>query len=259
LEEKLLNNMLNIKEIVNNPDYFIDNLSKRLKDSKKKIDQLIKTYKSKNKLQQKIDELRNELKTQSKNKPDKSEIEKLKNLSNTIKDEEEKLRTLEMELNEKLLEMPNITAEDVPDGGKEKNEVIETYGKKPELNFSNSDHIDLAEKHQLIDYERGVKIAKTGFWVYTGKGALLEWALLKYFIDFATEKGYELLLLPYLLNAESATASGHLPKFKEDLFWTEDQLCLNATGEMMLLNYHRNEILQELDLPLKYLTYSSLF
>jgi len=83
--------------------------------------------------------------------------------------------------------------------------------------------------------------------------------LLNYFIEFHKKNNYEFLLLPYLLNEESAYASGHLPKFREDLFWTEDKLCLNATSEMMLLNYHRDDLLENNKLPRKYYSYSTCF
>jgi seryl-tRNA synthetase len=110
----------------------------------------------------------------------------------------------------------------------------------------------------LIDYERAVKMSGTGFWCYKGIGALLEWALLSYFIDFHVKNGYEFLIPPFLLTEKSAYTSGHLPKFRDDLFWTQDALCLNATSEMMLGNYHREEILN-LDEPLKYFAYSTCF
>ena len=100
----------------------------------------------------------------------------------------------------------------------------------------------------------------SGFWTYTGEGAILEWALLNYFIEFHRKNKYTFLIPPYLLNEASAYASGHLPKFKEDLFWIEkDGLCLNATSEMMLLNYHRDEIFNEKELPKKYFGYSACF
>ena len=98
-----------------------------------------------------------------------------------------------------------------------------------------------------------------GFWVYRGDGALLEWALLNYFIEFHRKNKYTFLMPPYLLTEQSAYTSGHLPKFREDLFWTQDKTCLNATSEMMLGNYHRDEILDEEKLPIKYFAYSACF
>ena len=133
------------------------------------------------------------------------------------------------------------------------------FGKKPKFNFTPKDHVELATNLILIDYERGAKISGSGFWVYKGNGAILEWALLNYFIDFHRRNKYTFLLAPYMLTEKSAYTSGNLPKFRDDLFWTQDKLCLNATSEMMLGNYHRDEVLKESDLPLKYFSYSACF
>jgi len=145
-------------------------------------------------------------------------------------------------------------------GGKENNKVIKVFGNKPNFNFKSKDHVELATSLGLIDYERAAKMSGSGFWCYKGDGAILEWALLNYFIEFHRNNGYEFIIPPYLLNEKSAYTSGHLPKFKDDLFWCEkDGLCLNATSEMMMGNYHRNEILDNKDLPKKYFSYSSCF
>jgi len=111
----------------------------------------------------------------------------------------------------------------------------------------------------LIDYERATKMSGSGFWCYTGLGALLEWALLSYFIDFHTKNGYRFMIPPFLLAEHSAYISGHLPKFRDDLFWTQDGSCLNATSEMMMGNYHSGEILRGEELPKKYCAYSACF
>ncbi len=158
-----------------------------------------------------------------------------------------------------MSELPNIPAADVLPGGKENNEVIHTYGQKPKFDFEPKDHVELATSLGLIDYERAAKMSGSGFWCYTGVGAQLEWALLNYFIDFHTKNGYQFLIPPFLLTEKSAYTSGHLPKFRDDLFWTQDALCLNATSEMMLGNYHRDEILPIEELPKKYFAYSACF
>ena len=133
------------------------------------------------------------------------------------------------------------------------------FGKKPKFAFEPKDHVQLATDLEIIDYERGAKMSGSGFWVYKGNGAILEWALLNYFIDFHRKNKYTFIIPPFLLKEESAYTSGHLPKFRDDLYWTQDKLCLNATAEMMLGNYHRNEILNEDELPLKYFAYSACF
>lgn len=117
----------------------------------------------------------------------------------------------------------------------------------------------MAESLGVIDYDRAVKMSGSGFWCYRGWGALLEWALLSYFISFHTKNNYQFLIPPFLLSEKSAYTSGHLPKFRDDLFWTQDKLCLNATSEMMLGNYHREELLPLEQLPLKYFAYSPCF
>lgn len=195
----------------------------------------------------------------SKSKPTPETISALRTEGDNIKKLEEELSPVEEELNRLLSELPNLPAPDVLAGGKENNEVIYTYGSKPKASSSLLDHVELATKLDLIDYERATKMSGNGFWCYTGNGALLEWALLSYFIDFHTRNSYRFLIPPFLLSEHSAYTSGHLPKFRDDLYWTQDKLCLNATSEMMLGNYHRDEILPEKDLPLKYFAYSSCF
>ncbi|MDI3496580.1 MAG: seryl-tRNA synthetase [Patescibacteria group bacterium] len=195
----------------------------------------------------------------SKVKPTPEIISEMKILGAQIKTQEEELARVDEELTARMLELPNIPAPDVLAGGKENNEVIYTYGKKPVFNFTPKDHVELATSLNLIDYERAVKMSGSGFWCYTGNGALLEWALLSYFIDFHTNNGYDFLIPPFLLTEKSAYISGHLPKFRDDLFWNQDKLCLNATSEMMLGNYHREETLDNKKLPLKYFAYSPCF
>jgi seryl-tRNA synthetase len=195
----------------------------------------------------------------SKTKPTPEVIAVMKKLGGELKERQNELAAVEEDLNNRLLELPNLPAPDVAAGGKENNEVIFAFGKKPKFNFNPKDHMELATTLDIIDYERAVKIAGSGFWCYKGVGALLEWALLSYFIEYHTKNGYQFLIPPFLLTEKSAYTSGHLPKFREDLFWTQDGLCLNATSEMMLGNYHREEILKAADLPLKYFAYSPCF
>ncbi len=195
----------------------------------------------------------------SKTKPTPAVIVEMKALGDKLKKMDFKLEALESELNVRLAVLPNLPAEDVVAGGKENNEVIYTYGLKPRFRFLAKDHLELAASLDLIDYERAVKMSGNGFWCYRGLGAHLEWALLSYFIDYHRRQGYQFLIPPFLLTEKSAYVSGHLPKFREDLFWTQNSLCLNATAEMMLGNYHREEILKAEDLPLKYFAYSPCF
>lgn len=195
----------------------------------------------------------------SKTKPTPEIIAEIRELGPKINAKKEELEKVEADLFERLGALPNTPADDVIAGGKENNEVVRTYGDKPVFSFEPKDHVELATSLGLIDYERATKMSGSGFWCYTRLGALLEWALLSYFIDFHTKNGYRFMIPPFLLAERSAYISGHLPKFRDDLFWTQDGSCLNATSEMMLGNYHREEILRGEDLPLKYCAYSACF
>ncbi len=249
--------MLDIQKIRENKAEIEKALKKRVPEIN--LDEILELDKQRRDLIAKLDNLKAEKNKHSKTKPSLEIIEEMKKIGVEIKILEEKFNDLDKKFKEELSSLPNIPAADVLAGGKENNEVISTYGKKPQFSFKIKDHMELAQSLNLIDYQRATKMSGAGFWAYVGQGAELEWALWNYFKDFHQKNGYKFLLLPYLLNQESAYASGHLPKFKEDLFWTNnEQLCLNATSEMMLLNYHRDEILKQ-DLPLKYYAFSPCF
>lgn len=234
-------------------------LLKRMPADKINLDEIIELDDRRKDLIATSEDLKAKRNKHSKVKPDEGTILELKNLGEEIKKIDASLAEIESSLNEKIAELPNIPAPDVLAGGKENNEVIYTYGKKPEFNFKPKDHVELATSLDLIDYQRAVKMSGSGFWCYTGDGALLEWALLSYFIDFHQSNNYKFLIPPFMLTEKSAYTSGHLPKFRDDLFWNQDKLCLNATSEMMLGNYHRDETLAEAELPKKYYAYSPCF
>ena len=250
--------MLDLKIIREETEKVKTGLLKRISADHFNLELIISLDDERRLLISQMENLKSERNQNSKVKPSPEIIVLMKKLGEEIKEIEEKLHEKEEKLNELLAELPNIPSEDVVAGDKENNEVIYTYGKKPEFKFSPKNHVDLATSLNLIDYERAVKMSGSGFWCYTGVGALLEWALLCYFKDFHIKNGYQFLIPPFLLTEKSAYTSGHLPKFRDDLFWTQDKLCLNATSEMMLGNYHREEILN-VDQPLKYFAYSPCF
>lgn len=250
--------MLDINRIRENKEEIKKALLKRMDNVD--LDSILDLDEKRRKFISDIDELKAKRNKFSKTKPSLEVIENMKSIGEKIKGLEETLEKTENEFKDRLSSLPNVPADDVVPGGKENNKVVYTYGKKPKLDFEIKNHMDLVSSLDLIDYERATKMSGSGFWAYKGNGALLEWALLNYFKDFHDKNKYSFLLLPYLLNRDSAYASGHLPKFKEDLFWTDDdKLCLNATSEMMVLNYHRDEIIDEKELPLKYYSYSPCF
>ncbi len=250
--------MLDINKIRNNTEEIKASLLKRMDNVD--LESIIKLDDKRRKAVAEVDEKKAEGNKIAKGgKPTPEQIEEGKKLREEIKILDESLNKVTAELNEKLGELPNIVADDVVAGDKENNKIIKTFGKERKFDFEPKDHVELATMHGLIDYERAAKMSGAGFWAYTDKGADLEWALLNYFVDFHRKNKYKFLLLPYLLSEKSAYTSGHLPKFREDLFWTEDKLCLNATSEMMLGNFHREEILDESLLPIKYYSYSTCF
>ena len=251
--------MLDIKYIRDNLDEVRAGLLKRMPADKLDLEKIIKLDDERRVIINQVEELKAERNKNSKVKPNSEIIAKMKNLGEEIKNLDEKLEKVDEELKERLSELPNIPWPDVLPGGKENNEVIYTYKEKPEFSFAPKDHVELATSLDLIDYERAVKMSGSGFWCYTGLGAWLEWALLSYFVDFHASNDFEFMIPPFLLTEKSAYTSGHLPKFRDDLYWNQDKLCLNATSEMMLGNYHRDEILTEEELPKKYFAYSPCF
>ena len=161
--------------------------------------------------------------------------------------------------------LPNVPDDDVPAGGKEANQVIRSSGEPSELGFDPLDHVTLAGNLGLVDYKRGAKLGGTGSWIYTGVGAQLEWALLNYFIQAHIQDGYTFILPPHLLDAEAGYAAGQFPKFADDVYVVERDergapaKFLLPTSETALVSIHRDEILREADLPLKYFAYSPCY
>ncbi|KKP31248.1 MAG: serine--tRNA ligase [Candidatus Staskawiczbacteria bacterium RIFOXYB2_FULL_32_9] len=251
--------MLDINKIRDHKEEVKNALLKRLKPEDFDLDGVLALDDKRKQLLTEVEKLKAERNKNSKTKPTPEVIAQMKEIGERIKKLDIDVANVEEELKTKLSELPNTPADDVMTGGKENNKVIRQFGKKPKFTFTPKDHVELATSLDLIDYERGAKMSGSGFWVYKGDGAVLEWALLNYFVAFHRKNNYTFLLAPYLLTEKSAYTSGHLPKFKDDLYWNQDGLCLNATSEMMVGNYHRNEVLPEKDLPLKYFSYSACF
>lgn len=251
--------MLDINKIREDKEILKKSLAKRMDPKDINFDEIIEIDDKRKELLQAVETKKAQRNAFSKSKPDAETIEKMRLLGDEIKQLDDQIRLVEESLKEKISALPNIPADDVLPGGKENNKVIATFGKKRDFEFEPKDHYDLAVSLDLIDYERAAKIAGTGFWIYKGAGAILEWALLSYFIKFHQGNGYTFMIPPFLLTEQSAYTSGHLPKFRDDLFWTQENTCLNATSEMMLGNYHRDEILPVEELPYKYAAYSACF
>ncbi len=189
-------------------------------------------------------------------------IAEMNELKGKIADTDAKLAEVENKIRDFLLRLPNLPDDDLAAGGKENNRPIKTFGEKPHFDFTPKDHVELAKSLGLIDYERGAKLAGNGSWIYTDKGARLEWALLNYFIDSHIAKGYTFMLPPYMLTYECGLTAGQFPKFEDDVYQlanAEGKKFMLPTAETALVNLYRDEILNESDLPKKFFGYSACF
>ncbi|HVG23173.1 MAG TPA: serine--tRNA ligase [Thermoanaerobaculia bacterium] len=171
---------------------------------------------------------------------------------------------VEDQLNERLSTLPNLPDEHVPAGGKENNQVVRTFGEKPNLPAKPLDHVEICKRLGLVDFERGTKLGGTGFWIYTGMGAALEWALIDFFCREHIRDGYEFVLPPHLLVDECGYAAGQFPKFRDDVFHlqtsgNERKRFLLPTSETAILNIYRDEIIPFDKLPIKMFAYSPCY
>ncbi|MBR6950469.1 MAG: serine--tRNA ligase [Oscillospiraceae bacterium] len=191
-------------------------------------------------------------------------IARMNALKEAVRTAEARQKEIEDEYNERMLSLPNLPDPDLKPGGKENNEPLRYFGKPHEFDFEPKNHVELCTDLGLIDYARGVKLSGSGFWIYRGMGARLEWALLNYFIDTHLADGYELVLVPHMLGYECGLTAGQFPKFKDDVYWLdvaedERRRFMLPTAETALVSLHRDEILTEAELPRKYISYTPCF
>ncbi|XPV68084.1 MAG: serine--tRNA ligase [Halarcobacter sp.] len=188
--------------------------------------------------------------------PLQNEINELKSIKQAF---EEEVKTLEDELLSILLGVPNIPDEIVPDGKDEdENQLLETIGEKPSFDFEPKEHWDLP--NNWLDFERGVKLAKSRFSAIKGQGARLERALINYMLDFNRSRGFEEWYVPFMANSNTLQGTGQLPKFEDDLFKIEgEDLYLIPTAEVSLTNLYNDEILSVDELPLMLTSYTPCF
>ena len=191
-----------------------------------------------------------------------SVIAEMKEVSSDIKEKEKELPRFVDELNELLMFIPNLPHESVPVGKDEtENPVIRTWGEIPEMDFEALPHWEIGEKLRILDFACAAKIAGARFALYRGLGARLERALISFMLDIHTkEHGYTEILPPFMVNSDSMTGTGQLPKFEEDLFKIEGwDLYLIPTAEVPVTNIHREEVLSEEQLPLYYVSHTPCF
>lgn len=260
--------MLDIKRIVEERDLVEEALLKRMNKEDLDLDTVINLYNKKKEVLKEFEEKRagqNSFNTKMAQVEKGSEeflnlVKELKELANEVKELDEKLKEIDEELTKKLEVLPNIPDDDVVAGGKENNEIVKTSGKKPSFDFEIKDHVQLGEDLNLFDFERASKMSGSNFSMYKGMGARLEWALINYFVEEHIKDGYEMIIPPHIVGEQSGYCAGQLPKFKNDVYWLEDEdQFLIPTAETVLTNIYRDEILNEEDLPKKFFAYTPCY
>lgn len=162
--------------------------------------------------------------------------------------------------------LPNMPDDDLLAGEKENNKVIRVVGEKPTFDFPMKNHVDLCTSLGIIDYDRGVKLAGNGYWIYRGLGARLEWALLNFFVSEHLADGYEMILPPHMLGYNCGFGAGQFPKFSDEVYWIKEEdddrkkgHFMLPTAETALVNMYSGEILDEAKLPLKFFAYTPCY
>ena len=187
---------------------------------------------------------------------------KLKEISNKIKDLNSKRSEIETEYRDMMLHIPNVPDESVPVGADENdNQEIHKWGDPKEFDFEVKDHVEIGEGLDILDLPRAAKIAGSRFALYKGEGARLERALINFMLDVhVREHGYLEVIPPFIANTASFIGTGNLPKFEEDLFKLNDtDYYLVPTAEVPVTNIRRDEVLEEEELPAKYVSYTPCF
>ena len=264
--------MLDIKYIKEKPEEVIARLQKKGKDAKEDIDAILALDAERRALIAETESIKAEQNKTNKLVPQYKKEGKdvsalfaeMKALSAKTKEIDEKLKEVETKCTDILLGLPNLPDDDLLPGGKENNEPLRYWGEPRVFDFEPKHHVDLCTDLGLIDYDRGTKLAGSGFWIYRGMGARLEWALLNYFIDTHLNDGYELILPPHMLEYECGLTAGQFPKFADEVYKIENPTdnrmhYMLPTAEAALASLYRNEILTEADLPKKLVSYTPCF
>ena len=185
----------------------------------------------------------------------------MKSIAGQIDAMEPVIKGIEEKIHGILIGMPNLPHGSVPEGGVEANKEVASWGEKPRFDFKPRTHVEIAEHLDIIDFKRASKISGSNFVLYKDAGARLERALYNFMLDLHTGKhGYREMFPPVLVNAASMTGTGQLPKMKDEMYRLEaDDLYLIPTAEVPVTNIHREETLNEEDLPLYYTAYTMCF
>lgn len=260
--------MLDIQKIRDNPGLVQD----AVKNKKCMIDimELLSCDSRRREIIKEVESLKNLRNTSSqqiavlkKEKKDATDLlVKMKEVSDSIKNLDQELDNVNKKIDEIMIRIPNIAHSSVPHGESEKdNVVVFEWGDTPEFDFKPKDHIEIGTALDIIDFPRGAKVSGAGFPVLKGQGALLERALINFFLDTHTRKnGYVEIFPPFMVNRASAFGTGQLPKSEDQMYYVnEDDLFCVPTAEVPVTNLHRDEVLESKNLPIKYCAYSACF
>ena len=261
--------MLELKELRKNPDLF----QKKLQTKNPEIDlhpillmdEQLRSLKTKaEELKAKKNHFSKEIGMKKQKGEDISSFaSELNHLDGAIRELDAQIPSLEAQLHNSLASLPNLPFDEIPISPSPKDNVcVKQVGEKPTFSFPFKNHVELNEKLHLFDFARGAKISGSGWVLYKGMGAKLEWALLNYMLDIHKKNGFTQIMPPLLVKPETMYGSGQLPKFENQLFKINDKdyhLYLIPTAETALIGLHADEILEEEELPLCYTSYTPCF
>ena len=257
--------MLSLQLIREHPDLIRQAMANRHEDAS--LDEVLELDHRRRELLSEVESLRarrNEVSKQLANVREKPPevIAEMREVGTRIKDLEKELKEVESKLEALLLGLPNIPQDDVPAGEDESaNVVVKSWGEPHSFDFTPSPHWELGEKLRILDFDRGVKISGSRFYILKGRGARLQRALINWMVDLHVgEHGYQEVYPPFMVKRDAMVGSGNLPKFEDNLYHDdEDDLWFIPTAEVPLTNLHRNEILPPGTLPIYYVAYTACF
>lgn len=261
--------MLDIKWVRSHPEETKEAMKRRNKDMDAVVDEIIEIDRQRREISAERDEkkakqnrISKEIPAKKKNGEDVSELlADMKRFSEEVKESVAKASELEHKQKRLLLQIPNIPHPSVPAGADDsQNEELRRFGEPRQFSFQPKPHWDLGKELGILDPERAAKVTGSRFHFYKGLGARLERAVISFYLDTHTEHGYTEVLPPFLVNRDSMTGTGQLPKFEEDAFHLENvDYFLIPTAEVPVTNIYRDEIMEGKELPIKYCAYSACF
>lgn len=261
--------MLDIKFIRENPELVKVAMRKRNADMDEQIDEILQLDALRRELTAKVESMKFQRNSVTKRIPEMKKngedtsalMREMKALSDEISSINSELNQVEKVLREKILAIPNVPNETVPVGVDDSDNVeLRRWGEPRIFKFEPKAHWDLGKDLNILDAERAAKVTGARFHFYKGFGAKLERALINFYLDTHSSKGYTEILPPYMVNRASMTGTGQLPKFEEDAFkLSNNDYFMISTAEIPVTNYYRDEILNGDDLPIKFCAYSACF